>query len=125
MVHRVVAAVASAALLTSCGPPPEPPTPPPLDPVGTFDVMIDAQGTSVSGVMVIRGSADEGYTGNIDTDMGGASLTNIVVAQQTLTFSIPDAGADVELVFEGDGFSGGMTGAMGEAIWAGKRRGER
>ena len=59
----------------------------------------------IAGVLVIQGNATDGYTGSIDTEMGGASITNIMVDGQTLTFSIPDAGADVQVSFAGDEFN--------------------
>ena len=125
MFKRTPTFAALTLLLSACagGPPPEPPAPPPLDPVGTYDISVAAQGMEIMGVMVIRGSAEEGYTGSIDTDMGGAAISNIVVEGQTLTFSIPEVGADVEVVFEGEEFSGGMVGSMGNADIYGIRRG--
>lgn len=124
MVRRFASPGLLAVLLLACGggPPPEPPAPPPLDPVGVYDVTVEAQGMSLGGVMSIEGSADEGYTGSIDTDMGGASIVDIMVVGQEVTFSVPDAGAQVRLVFEGDEFSGGLTGAMGDALIFGTRR---
>jgi hypothetical protein len=124
MFKRLTTTAALALLLAGCaaGPPPEPPPPPPLDPTGTFNVEIDAEGTFVTGVMVIRGSAEEGYTGSIDTDMGGASFAGIAVEGQTVTFSIPEVGAYVELFFDDEGFTGGMGGDMGNASWIGTRR---
>ncbi len=106
----------------SSGPPPAPPAPPPLDPTGTWDVSVEAQGMSLSGVMVIRGSAEEGYTGSIDTDMGGASVADIVVDGDEMTMSIPDAGAQAILTFDGDEFTGELSGAMGDAVIFGTRR---
>ena len=124
MLKRVTTTAFLAFLLSACagGPPPEPPAPPPLDPVGTYDIFVAAQGMEIAGVLFIRGSAEEGYTGSIDTDMGGAGISNIAVEGQTLTFSIPEVGADVEVVFEGDEFSGGMIGDMGEAEIFGSKR---
>jgi hypothetical protein len=124
MFKRLTTTAVLTLLLAACaaGPPPEPPPPPPLDPTGTFNVEIDAEGTFVSGVMVIRGTAGEGYTGSIDTDMGGASLADIVVDGQTVSFSIPEVGADVELLFDDEGFTGVMGGEMGGASWIGTRR---
>lgn len=110
-------------LVAACGgPPPEPPAPPPLDPVGVYDVMIEAEQMSLTGILSIEGSADTGYTGSIDTDMGGAAVTDIQVVGQEVTLTVPDAGAQMRLVFEGDGFSGGISGAMGNALIYGTRR---
>ena len=124
MIKRITTAAAIGLLLSACagGPPPEPPPPPPLDPTGTFDIAISFDGGELSGMLVIRGSAEEGYTGSIDTDMGGAALADIMVDGQTVTFYIPDADAVVEVVFEGDGFSGGVDGALGAASLSGTKR---
>ena len=124
MHRRAAIAGIIGVLLAACagGPPPAPPAPPPLDPTGTFDLTIGAQGMTIAAVMYVQGSAEGGYTGSIDSEMGAASITNIRVAGQTLRFSIPDAGFEAEVVFDGDGFSGGMSGAMGEASIIGKKR---
>lgn len=126
MIRRIAAAAALGLLLAACagGPPPEPPAPPPLDPVGTYDIGVAAEGMEIAGIMTIQGNATDGYTGSIDTEMGGAAITNIAVDGQTLTFSIPDAGAEVQVLFAGDEFSGSLSGAMGDAnIWGRKRTG--
>ncbi len=124
MIRRLTLTASLGFLLTACagGPPPEPPAPPPLDPTGTFDISVSAQGMEIMGVMIISGSAEDGYTGSVDTDMGGASMYNISVEGQTMTFTIPDAGIDGEVVFDEDGFSGGMIGDMGDAAIIGTRR---
>lgn len=126
MFKRLASASALALVLAACagGPPPEPPAPPPLDPTGTWDMIVEADGMTIGGVMVIEGSAEAGYTGSIDTDMGGAGISDITVDGQLLTFSIPDAGASVTLEFEGDEFSGSMSGVMGEATIYGQRAGD-
>jgi hypothetical protein len=127
MMHRVAPSALFAVLLAACGggPPPAPPAPPPFDPVGVYDVTVEAQGMSLAGVMAIEGSAADGYTGTIDTDMGGAAIVDISVVGQEVTFSIPDAGAQVRLVFEGSEFTGGLSGAMGDALIFGTRRDRR
>ena len=124
MIKRLTTATVLGFLLSACagGPPPEPPAPPPFDPVGTYDFMVAAEGMELVGVMIIQGSAEEGYTGSVDTEMGGASLSDIMVDGQTVTFFIPDADADVQIVFEGDAFTGGMTGGMGGADFYGTKR---
>ncbi len=124
MIKRVVTLAALGLVLSACaaGPPPEPPGPPPLDPVGTYDISVGIEGMELPGVMVIRESADGGYTGSIDTEMGGASISEVAVEGQTLTFTIPDVGAVVELLFDGDGFSGWLAGDMGEASMTGTKR---
>ena len=124
MHRRALSGSLLVLVLAACGggPPPEPPAPPPLDPTGVWDVMVEAQGMSLTGVMEITGDAETGYTGNIDTDMGGAAISGIEVIGQEVVFSIPDAGAQVRLVFEGDEFTGGISGAMGDALITGMRR---
>lgn len=115
---------ALAVVFAACsgGPPPEPPAPPPFDPTGVYDIMVEAQGQSIAGVMSIEGSADTGYTGSVDTEMGGAAMSNIEVVGQEVTFTVPDAGVQARLLFEGDGFTGGITGAMGDALIFGTKR---
>ena len=124
MMRRVAPSAVFAVLLAACGGgmPPEPPAPPPFDPVGVYDVTVEAQGMTLGGVMSIEGSAEAGYTGSIDTDMGGASIVDIAVNGQEVSFSIPDAGAQVQLMFDGARFTGGLTGAMGDARIYGTRR---
>jgi hypothetical protein len=124
MIKRLTTTTVLGLLLSACagGPPPEPPAPPPLDPTGTFDITVAAEGMEIAGVMIIEGNAEEGYTGSIDTEMGGAALSNIAVEGQAVTFFIPEADADVTIVFEGDSFSGGMNGMMGAADFFGTKR---
>lgn len=125
MVRRhAVFAVALPLLIAACagGPPPEPPAPPPLDPTGTWDMMIDAGGQAIEAVLTISGSAEAGYTGYIDADVGSAGITNIVVDGQTLTFSIPDIDGMMTLIVEGVDFTGSMDGMMGEGFVSGMRR---
>ena len=129
MIKRLPTAAILGLLLSACagGPPPEPPAPPPLDPTGTYDISISVPeaGFELPGVMVIQGSAEEGYTGSIDMGGGGNDLTNIVVDGQTMTFLWvgPDAQEVlVQVAFEGDVFSGGMGEAMAEAVIYGTKR---
>ncbi len=111
-------------LLSACsgGPPPEPPAPPPLDPVGTYDFVVVIEGTELAGVMSIRGSAEEGYAGSVDTDMGSATVTEVMVDGQVMTFYIPDVDVGVRVTFDGDTFTGAMTGAMGTGDFYGTKR---
>ncbi len=120
MKRRLVLSAAFGFLLTACagGAPPEPvapPAPPPLDLAGTYDITVSAQGMEIGGTLVIGGSAAAGYTGSIDTEMGGSALSDVVVEDRTMTFSLPEAGMSAELVFEGDEFTGWMAGGMGDA----------
>jgi hypothetical protein len=121
-VKRLTTLFALVMIVASCGgPPPEPPAPPPLDPTGSFSVSVDVQGQMVSGTMVIR-ETQSGYSGSIDTDMGGAAMSNVMVAGNTVTFDLPDVGVSVEIIFEGEGFSGTFDGAMGAGAISGVRR---
>lgn len=124
MLKRIPYALFLAVVLGACagGPPPEPPAPPPLDPTGTYDFLASMDGMEIGGVMTISGSAEEGYSGSMDTDMGGASMTNLAVDGQTLTFYIPDADVDVSITFDGDTFTGTLAGAMGSGTFNGSRR---
>ncbi len=126
MNKRLFPTAALVLALSACGgsPAPEAPAPEPavFDPTGTYDVLVVAQGMELGGVMTIEGSAAEGYKGYIDTEMGGAALTNVVLDGQTMTFEIPDAGMVAEIVFEGDEFEGDMSGGMGDATIQGVKR---
>ena len=54
--------------------------------------------------------------------MGGGPMDNIVVDGQTLTFSLTEFGMGGELEFEGDEFSGFISGSMGDADIYGVKR---
>ena len=124
MFQRLTTAVSLSLLLSACagGPPPEPPAPPPLDPTGSYNITVAGEGFEIYGVMRITGSAAGAYSGSVDTDMGGAALSNIVVDGQTMTCYIPDVDANIRVVFEGDRFSGEMSGGMGGASIIGTKR---
>lgn len=115
---------AAVLAIAACGggAPAEPPAPPVFNPAGTYDVNIAAQGMSLGGVLEILGSPDAGYTGSIDTDMGGASVDSIEVSGQIVSFFVPEANAMVELTFDGDAFSGSISGDMGDATITGTKR---
>jgi hypothetical protein len=76
----------------------------------------------LGGVLIIDGSAEAGYTGSIDTEMGGAALADIAVDGQAMTFSIPEGGMTAEVTFEGNEFTGWMAGGMGDADIIGVKR---
>lgn len=124
MLKRIPIAIFLGLILSACagGPPPEPPAPPPFDPVGTYDFVLGMEGMELGGTMMISGSAEEGYTGSVDTEMGGASLADIAVDGQTVTFFIPDADMDASITFEGDAFTGSIVGAMGSGTFNGTKR---
>jgi hypothetical protein len=123
MLKRIPSTVACLLVLAACaGGPPEPPPPPPFSPVGTYDISMNADGMQIGGVIVIEGSAETGYTGSIDTEMGGTGISDIVVTGTTVTFSIAEIGGMVELEFDGDEFMGTMSSSMGDASIQGMRR---
>ena len=126
MFRRLTVAVLFPLLMSACAgvgaAPATPAAPVALDPTGTWDVSIDAGGMSIGGTMFIEGSATDGYSGRIDTDMGGAILPEIVVDGQTATFYVAEANATVTLEFDGDEFTGEMDGDMGAGTLSGTRR---
>lgn len=118
---RLLTLASFALVLASCGAPAEPPAPPPLDPTGTFDISVDGQGMAVTGTVTIREAA-QGYSGYIDTDIGGAALADIVVSGNVVTFTVPEAGVSFMVTFEGAGFTGTYDGAMGTGNIKGTKR---
>lgn len=119
--RRITTLLALSMMVACRGAPAEPPVPPPLNPTGTFNLTIVGEGIQIGGSLVIRSAAD-GYTGSIDTDMGGASISDITVAGQELSFTVPEAGVSFQLLFEGEGFTGTFDGAMGPGSIVGVRR---
>jgi hypothetical protein len=124
MLKGFTTAITLGLLLSACagGPPPAPPPPPPLDPTGTYDIIVAFEGGELRGVVSIRGSAEAGYTGTVDTDMGGAALAGIRVDGRTLYFSVPEAGVTAQVVFTEDQFTGTMQGDMGVTSLSGRKR---
>ena len=98
------------------------PSPEPFDPAGVWDVTIMIEGLQVDGVLSVRGLEGGGLTGDIDTEMGAATITEVVLDGHTMTFLVPDVGATMELHFTGDEFMGGMSGYRGEGSINGIRR---
>lgn len=122
---RLAAVIPLIVFLAACsgGPPPEPPAPPPLDPVGTYDCMAAVEGMEVALTLTITG--EEGaYSGSVNSEMGPASVTNIVVQGNEMTFTVdsPDMLVFFAVVFEGDSFTGefDVDGMMGYI--SGKKR---
>jgi len=95
---------------------------PDVDPVGTWSFSVAIEGQNIIGTMTISGSKAEGYTGKIETDMGPATMSDIAVDGKYLMFYVPEGDADVEVVVEGDRFSGMMSSGMGEAEFVGERK---
>lgn len=122
---RLAAVIPLIVFLAACsgGPPPEPPAPPPLDPVGTYDCMAAVEGMEVALTLTITG--EEGaYSGSVNSEMGPASVANIVVQGNEMTFTVdsPDMLVFFAVVFEGDSFTGefDVDGMMGYI--SGKKR---
>jgi len=84
--------------------------------------MITVGEQSIEAVLTISGSAEAGYTGHMDADIGNAAISNITVEGQTLTFGIPDVQGLVTLVVEGVDFSGSVVGRLEEGMISGTRR---
>jgi len=126
VLKRFAIAVLAPLLLSACAgggsAPAAPAAPMAFDPTGTWDVSVNAQGMSIAGTMVIEGSAADGYSGRIDTDMGGALLPEISVEGRSATFYVAEANATVILEFDDDTFTGEMDGDMGAATLMGTRR---
>ena len=119
---RLLSVFTLGLIMSACaGQPAEPPAPPPLDPTGSYRVSIDAGGMMISGSLVIR-ETETGYSGSIDTDMGGASLADIAVNGDEMTFSVPDVDATFTVVFVGEEFDGVFDGAMGAGTIHGVKR---
>ena len=124
MFKRAPTAAFMLLVLTACGAntPPAPPPPPPFSPAGTYDIMLEMQGMSMGGILVISGSAEAGWGGSIEVEMGGTGLGDVVVSGNTVTFSLAEIGGTAELEFEGDEFMGIMSSSMGDASLQGTKR---
>ncbi|MBT4189242.1 MAG: hypothetical protein HOE14_18775 [Gemmatimonadales bacterium] len=124
MFKRAPTAAFMLPVLTACGAstPPAPPPPPPFSPACTFDIMLEMQGMSMGGILVISGSAEAGWGGSIEVEMGGTGLGDVVVSGNTVTFSLAEIGGTAELEFEGDEFMGIMSSSMGDASLQGTKR---
>ena len=117
--------LAATLLFAACGgaSTPEAPSPPAArDIAGTYAITADTQGQTISGSMVIAGTADA-YTGSISSEMGDVTMTDIVVDGDVMTFTIPEFGVDFTLVFDGDSFTGEFGGAMGSGTILGMKEG--
>ena len=121
---RLVSVLSLGLVLGACGggAPAEPPEPPPFDPTGDYSVTIEAQGMSIGGSMTISG-AEDAYSGSIDTEMGGAAMSDVVLTGNEMTFSLPDVGVSFRITFEGDEFTGEFDGAVGAGTIYGIREG--
>ena len=119
---RLLSVFTLGLIMSACaGQPAEPPAPPPLDPTGTYRISIDGDFGAIGGSVVIR-ETETGYAGSIDTDMGGASLADISVTGNEMTFTVPEVGVMFTVVFEGEEFNGGFDGEMGAGTIHGVKR---
>lgn len=96
----------------------------PVDPVGTFDMVLLRLGEadSLLAKLTIAGNTTEGFAGSVEADMVSAKITSVAVDGTELSFVIPSAGADVRLDFHGDDFTGSMVLAKGDVHVRGTRR---
>ncbi len=122
--HRFAALAALMLTFAACagGPPPEPAAPPPFNPAGTYDFSMSIQGQSLDGVLVIAGTPEAGFTASVSSQMGETDLGRVRLMDRTMTFTIPEVDASGEVVFEGEGFTGAMSTAMGSIPMNGTRR---
>lgn len=114
--------VALALLAAACSStPPEPPAPPPLDPTGTFDIAMDLEGQVVDGVLVLEGSLEGGYTGNISAMGNSATMEGVVVDGDTVDFEINVDGVIVafQVTYEDTGFTGVFEGMADGMVMGG------
>lgn len=84
-----------------------------IDPVGSYALTTEIQGTMVNGRMRIRGEPGA-YTGSVYTDITGQlPITSLSVegTRVFITASTPDGPADIRLTFREDAFTG--TWALG------------
>jgi hypothetical protein len=115
-----------ALALAACGTsgPSTPPPPPQADPVGSFNCSLSIEGTQIGALLMIE-AVDGGFTGTIDSDMGTAPVSAIVVDGMAMTFTVdtPEFFVRFQVTFEGDTFSGNFdAGAMGAGTITGTRR---
>ena len=122
MLKRRTVTPAIALLIGACGPPPPPPPPPLLDPTGSYDFTVVAEGITVNGLLTIRGSSKGDYAGSIDSDLGSAMMTQIEIDGQPMSFYIAAADMSGEVEFDSTGFNVGMSGGMGAASFRGTKR---
>lgn len=96
-----------------------------IDPVGVWEWEVDFQGQIVAGTFEISGETDN-WTGSAQSDMGPADITSITVDANVLTLTVmaPDGSGEVviEMVVEGDEFSGVGTIGYDEFVITGRRR---
>jgi len=78
------------------------------DPTGSWEYYVDTPDGGSGGTMTISGSPGA-YTGTLSTDQFGTlELTglDVVDTNMTATIEVMGTGADIEVAFDGDTFSG-------------------
>ena len=98
-----------------------------VDPVGTFDFMTTAEGSDVTGSILITRAATGGYGGTITTSMTEPiPVTGVTVEGQTiyLTAETPDGQLSITMAFTGNDFTGNWSlgGGQMSGVLSGKRR---
>lgn len=120
---RIIAGFAFMSLAFACARPPEPavePTPAApatsapsasstFDPIGSYSLTADAQGTTHTGTFEIQRGAQGGLVGTLYVEGGSIPLQSVSVSGSTMRFSLvmPD-GPEIalQLQFEGDAYRG-------------------
>jgi hypothetical protein len=126
-VKRLFALLPLTLFLAACagtGEPAPPPGPPPLNLVGVYECTMSGEGQELPMTMTFSGS-EGAYTGSIDTEMGGATMEDIAVDGNLVTFWVsPDPNFSIyfALDFEGDSFTGTLDGGEFVADVYGKKR---
>ena len=116
-------AASSGVMTGAAAPEPTPPPPPALDPVGTYDCLLDVEGMQLSAVMTISGEPGA-YSGTVNSEMGPAPVSDIAIDGNQMTFAVDtqDMAVFFVVTFDGNNFSGQFdAGGMGGYISGTKR----
>lgn len=106
-------AAANGGMMAEPAPAPMPAEPEHVDPTGEYEIAIEIQGQAVDGIMVIEGSMEDGYFGEVETAMGGAAIT-VEVDGNEVVLTAADVGVEIFCVMDEEGvLEGEVTGAMG------------
>lgn len=143
---RIIAGFAFMSLALACARPPEPavePTPAApatspvsapsapsasstFDPIGSYSLTADAEGTTYTGTFEIRRGAQGGLAGTLYLEGGSIPLQSVSVDGSTMRFSLvmPDGPEiAVQLQFEGDAYRGTWsTDGAGGPVHGARRR---